>query len=158
MYNYTHQQSRVAPEKADILTALTAEQMSISTGVSAMRAKFYYLQRQALSMLSLAIRHGDLTPPESCNQCGLVDDLIEGHHHDYSKPLEVTWLCRSCHKKAHFAGFDGHKKRFPVKLQDTIEWLALHPECANLTTRKLAGIIGVSHATVHLALKSIKKL
>lgn len=37
-YNSVYQQSRVAPEKADILAALTAANTSISTGVSAMNS------------------------------------------------------------------------------------------------------------------------
>lgn len=35
-----------------------------------------------------------------CEVCGSVDD-IEGHHEDYSNPLEVTWLCGSHHKRLH---------------------------------------------------------
>lgn len=26
----------------------------------------------------------------------------QGHHQDYSKPLEVVWLCRTHHKDVHF--------------------------------------------------------
>lgn len=42
-YNSVHQQSRVAPEKADILAALTAANTSISTGVSAMATYVYFI-------------------------------------------------------------------------------------------------------------------
>jgi len=35
-----------------------------------------------------------------CCQCG-SEVNIDAHHHDYAKPLEVTWLCRSCHLKEH---------------------------------------------------------
>jgi hypothetical protein len=43
----------------------------------------------------LAIKRGDLVR-EPCVRCGSTK-LVEGHHHDYSKPLEVEWLCRACH-------------------------------------------------------------
>lgn len=36
-----------------------------------------------------------------CAQCGKTP--TDGHHHDYSKPLDVTWLCRSCHMRLHGA-------------------------------------------------------
>lgn len=31
-----------------------------------------------------------------CTRCGAGD--AEAHHEDYSKPLEVVWLCRPCHR------------------------------------------------------------
>lgn len=43
---------------------------------------------------------GDLTPPSACERCG-AESHIEKHHHDYAKPLDVEWLCVSCHKAEH---------------------------------------------------------
>lgn len=34
-----------------------------------------------------------------CEKCNSQDS--EMHHEDYSKPLEIIWLCRSCHLKLH---------------------------------------------------------
>lgn len=53
-----------------------------------------------------------LVNPGQCQLCGEKELKIQGHHFDYSKPLEVTWLCRECHKTIH------SKKKFtnnPIK-------------------------------------------
>jgi hypothetical protein len=42
------------------------------------------------------LRRGWLIRPEVCQSCGDPGE-IEAHHDDYSKPLEVRWLCKSCH-------------------------------------------------------------
>jgi len=26
---------------------------------------------------------------------------LEAHHDDYSKPLDIQWMCTSCHKRHH---------------------------------------------------------
>lgn len=39
-------------------------------------------------------------PPTNCSKCGVFGD-VDGHHEDYSKPLEVLWLCRQCHANIH---------------------------------------------------------
>lgn len=38
--------------------------------------------------------------PEKCQICGIKTKL-ERHHKDYSKPLEVVFLCKRCHGKLH---------------------------------------------------------
>jgi len=37
---------------------------------------------------------------KQCVTCGSWDKL-HAHHTDYLKPLEITWLCASCHSQWH---------------------------------------------------------
>ena len=59
--------------------------------ISTARAKLYQDVKRAL-------RSGELVR-EACETCGEI--AVEAHHADYSKPLEVRWLCRSCHRRYH---------------------------------------------------------
>lgn len=45
-------------------------------------------------------RRGRLTP-QPCAVCGAGD--VVKHHADYGRPLDVTWLCRPCHRRAQRA-------------------------------------------------------
>ena len=45
-----------------------------------------------------AIRLGYLTP-KPCRVCGVTK--VHAHHTDYSKPLEVEWLCEAHHQEVH---------------------------------------------------------
>ncbi len=56
------------------------------------------LKYMARSITYLAIKRGDLIK-KPCEICGEVD--TEGHHEDYNKPLEVTWLCKEHHFNRH---------------------------------------------------------
>ena len=47
-----------------------------------------------------AVRAGTLIKPLCCTRCGDTGP-IEGHHDDYLKPLDVSWLCVDCHKREH---------------------------------------------------------
>lgn len=46
-----------------------------------------------------AISMGELGKPSICSEC-FSEGQIEAHHEDYSKPLDVLWLCKKCHYKA----------------------------------------------------------
>ncbi len=46
------------------------------------------------------IMRGHIQRLNKCSKC-LKECKPEAHHDDYSKPLEITWLCRICHKKEH---------------------------------------------------------
>jgi len=54
-----------------------------------------------------AIGRGEIIKPKECSSCLFVRPL-DGHHDDYSKPLEVRWLCRRCHQAHHAMNPDGH--------------------------------------------------
>ena len=47
-----------------------------------------------------AIKNKKIVRGFICSKCS-SDKKIEGHHDDYTKPLEVRWLCESCHKEWH---------------------------------------------------------
>ena len=52
----------------------------------------------ARSYAHVYLRRGMLKR-ETCQWCGALDSQM--HHADYSKPLDVTWLCKPCHKRLH---------------------------------------------------------
>jgi len=48
--------------------------------------------------LNDALEAGKVIKPLHCSKCGSGRKIL-GHHEDYELPLEVEWLCYSCHKK-----------------------------------------------------------
>ena len=57
------------------------------------------LKYVAHTAVSNAVRGGKL-PKSPCAFCGATEAL-EAHHHDYAKPLDITWLCKPCHRRFH---------------------------------------------------------
>lgn len=69
------------------------------------------IKQRAHNQVAQAVKNGTLVRPEECSVCFAVNGhgakgwaKIEAHHPDYSKPLEVIWLCAKCHNKVHPKG------------------------------------------------------
>jgi len=58
------------------------------------------LKRKARSKVAYAIKTGKLLRKTICEECG-EDGSLHAHHDDYSKPLDVRFLCRKCHSLLH---------------------------------------------------------
>lgn len=61
-------------------------------------------------MLNRYVQKGLIVRPTQCQKCFTTERRIEAHHHDYTKPLEVEWLCTWCHA-------DAEKLSTPVNTQ-----------------------------------------
>lgn len=57
-------------------------------------------KRAAHMEVLYALRRGIMSR-QPCEVCGA--EKAEAHHDDYSKPLEVRWLCHKCHIRSHHA-------------------------------------------------------
>jgi hypothetical protein len=55
---------------------------------------------KAKSKVLDAKRAGRLVPPTGCEACG-SEVTLHAHHWDYSRPLDVKWLCPACHHAEH---------------------------------------------------------
>ena len=55
---------------------------------------------KATNMVNNAVRDGRMSKPNYCQGCGDICNP-HGHHENYSKPLDVTWLCAGCHRFIH---------------------------------------------------------
>jgi hypothetical protein len=90
--------------RADIAlrTDISQSELARELGVSRQRVnqvmrKEAHLARNAVAS---ALRRGKITVPDRCERCKLEKSL-QAHHPDYSKPLDVQWLCVPCHNLVH---------------------------------------------------------
>ncbi len=71
------------------------------------------LKEVARRALRQAVRKGKLVKPNTCQDCHTVvpRTCLHGHHHDYSRPLDVRWLCASCHARVALAARPAPEKK-----------------------------------------------
>jgi hypothetical protein len=62
---------------------------------------FYSQRRRAVKTVRIALACGEISRSDICEICGARTLFIDAHHHDYTKPLDVSWMCRKCHKMTH---------------------------------------------------------
>jgi hypothetical protein len=66
------------------------------------------LKMNARSYLHVYVKKG-YVKKLPCEVCG--DPKSQGHHHDYSKPIDVRWLCKIHHCELHSMQWRYRKKR-----------------------------------------------
>lgn len=87
-------------------------------------------QARAHMLLNKAVASGEINRAP-CEVCGSLN--TDGHHSDYSKPLQVTWLCHIHHMERHAT----------LTASQVAEIRA-----SKESERKLAPAFGVSPATI----------
>jgi len=73
--------------------------------------------RQAQLAARAALRRGTLVRPAACECCGDQRRLF-AHHRDYTRPLDVEWLCARCHKTVH--GLWGYRGAAALQPQEAV--------------------------------------
>lgn len=96
----------VWPSTRDINFMCSRECQSASISIPFTKMSVAQAQNSARRKLNRAVAIGKVFKPSHCSRCNLKPGVnnygrsnLHGHHHDYSKPLDVEWLCVFCHKK-----------------------------------------------------------
>jgi hypothetical protein len=103
-----------------------------------------------------------LLKKECCQLCGIKErdrpmscrNIIK-HHPDYNKPLEIVWLCRSCHKQLHC---NLKKEKLMAKLKQKSQKTErtqkiLDERKTGKSIDTLASIFNISRARIYQILK-----
>ena len=73
------------------------------TALSKARSNYldaHRVRQQARWAVKSAVRRGKLIRPNYCEACSKAC-YPDGHHADYTKQTDVTWLCQQCHVEWH---------------------------------------------------------
>lgn len=73
------------------------------------RERYYKRMREepekmrARGAVTNAVYKGKIKKPDACMDCRrkVKRNVLMGHHEDYSKPLDVIWVCSPCHWQRH---------------------------------------------------------
>jgi len=97
-----------------------------------MRKKETAEVQRAHRIVTNAIKKGELVRPDICSMAdGHCNGPICAHHEDYSKPLDVVWLCNKHHRGVHAQkrrslpkALSNSKKHYSIRLTDLdADWL-----------------------------------
>lgn len=75
--------------------------------------KVKVVEYKARKEVHRALKKGVLEKAKSCRICGL-EKKLEAHHMDYTRPLEITWVCSLCHGGIHMM-LNKENKRINLK-------------------------------------------
>ena len=87
--------------------------------------------KKAHCIVAVAIKEGKLVRPPKCESCN-KECKPHGHHPDYSKPLEVKWLCQLCHRRIHAKGFSLEMKRSKERARELVASMSLLPKSGGI--------------------------
>lgn len=73
----------------------------------------------AIGKVAQAEKRGSLIRPKACSNCGTAAKL-HAHHPDYTKPLDVMWLCHSCHGHIHLETHKRHGFRWIPRTPESL--------------------------------------
>ncbi len=59
------------------------------------------IKHRARQAIQRHLKKGLVEVPHRCNRCGGDGVKLEAHHYDYARPLEVDYLCSTCHSEWH---------------------------------------------------------
>src|SRR5690606_19200737 len=82
------------------------------------------------AQVHMALRRGEITRTRFCEICGGDNKghSLDAHHEDYSKPLKIKWLCRSCHRRLHPPGSASQPDRPSPKLKMATDDFKVNPD------------------------------
>lgn len=88
-----------AIKQAEYLKTPRGKEVSLKATRNFRKDKIKY---KAHNELNNSLRDGKILKPSNCQNCK-IECNPHGHHDDYSKPLDVRWLCTKCHTDFHNA-------------------------------------------------------
>lgn len=116
-----------------------------------------------------ALKAGTLVRAAHCSECNAPDrkadgaprSTIHGHHDDYTKPLDVRWLCARCHMQVHAPAVSHGLRRSNVARRGAVWVEPRHIDEARLmygagrSLRAIGRALGVHHGTVGRAIAAV---
>lgn len=99
-YNKEERAQKVKEYKARLRIENPEKYDKIFHGTRKRYRKNHSEKCKAHNIVDYAISTGKLIRPTKCERCN-KDCKPQAHHYDYSKPLDVIWLCTSCHSEVH---------------------------------------------------------
>lgn len=107
-------------------------------------------QKNAREALNVAVKLGHVVKPDHCLGCGrkASETRISAHHHDYSKPLEVVWVCARCHRHLDASRRIEEGKQPYGRMRSVVMLVDGKPACRFNTIAEAAMAVGKSTSSI----------